>query len=260
MAKATSKFKEQTDWDADDDAAETFASATVITPDGVIEEVAAAKRVVAFDRFSPALRREPTPEEVDRIRRFVGVAAVENEAKLSLIVSGIDAIREQTGKALSAAIQIGREMNAIIAGLDQEEGARILRSAKEIFQSWGESQMSKMMGAARFYDSGRVETRLLPLSYTVLYNLSTLPPVIIDRAVKRDLIRPTISRTEIKQLKVLVEADADAVKSSAVGGFSAEVAALDKEIEAATYSLRALRQKRKRILKIEEAKGSGRRP
>jgi len=139
--------------------------------------------------------------EMELIRRTLGMSVLEDSAKISAIVDAMDAIREQTGKILRSGVQIGREMIALLDQLSADEGQRVVRSGSELFAGWTSGNLTKMIGAARLFDSGWVDKSLLPTSYTVLYQLSQLDRPLLEHAVERDLIHPELSRTQVEQLR-----------------------------------------------------------
>lgn len=139
--------------------------------------------------------------EMDLIRRTAGMSVLEDPAKFTAIVEAMDAIREQTGKILRSGVQIGREMIALLDRLSNDEGQKVVRAGSELFAGWSSGNLTKMIGAARLFDSGWVDKALLPTSYTVLYQLSQLDRPLLEHAVDRDLIHPDLSRTEVEQLR-----------------------------------------------------------
>jgi len=68
--------------------------------------------------------RPVTTQEVETIRRLLGVSVVDEDRKLSAVVASIDTVREQTGRMVDAGVHIGRVLNDVHEVLSQEGFAR----------------------------------------------------------------------------------------------------------------------------------------
>lgn len=189
--------------------------------------------------------RPVTAQEVETIRRLLGVSVVDEGRKLSAVVASIDTVREQTGRMVDAGVHIGRVLNDVHEVLSQEEFARFLRSGRELLSGWTSGNLSKMMGAARFVDSNKVSRDVLPRSYTVLYALSLLDEVQIQRAIERQFVRPSLTRGEVEQMRRIGYEE-----KASPGDFalSPEVQKLDARIESLVRDLRAARSKRAELM------------
>lgn len=189
--------------------------------------------------------RLPTTQEVETIRRLLGVSVVDVDRKLSAVVASIDTVREQTGRMVDAGVHIGRVLNDVDKVLSQEEFARLLRSGRELLSGWTSGNLSKMMGAARFVDSNKVSRDVLPRSYTVLYALSLLDDVQIQHAVERQLMRPSLTRGEVEQMRRIGYEEAAPPGGP---GLLPEVQQLDARIESLVRDLRAARARRAELM------------
>ena len=189
--------------------------------------------------------RPATTQEVEIIRRLLGVSVVDEGRKLSAVVASIDTVREQTGRMVDAGVHIGRVLNDVHEVLSQEEFARFLRSGRELLSGWTSGNLSKMMGAARFVDSNKVSRDVLPQSYTVLYALSLLDDVQIQRAIERQLVRPSLTRGEVEQMRRI---GYEEKATPGDPGLPPEVQKLDAQIESLVRKLRAMHSKRAELM------------
>lgn len=191
------------------------------------------------------------PYELDLIRRTAGVSVLEDPAKISAIVGAMDAIREQTGKILRSGVQIGREMIALLDQLSLDEGQKVVRAGSELFAGWSAGNLTKMIGAARLFDSGWVDKSLLPTSYTVLYQLSQLDRPLLEHAVDRDLIHPDLSRTEVEQLRRTITIAGDPVRTveqAQITDASPEITRIDDRLAELRKEIRTLSARRQKLI------------
>jgi len=109
-----------------------------------------------------------------------------------------------------------------------------------------------MMGAARFVDSNKVSRDVLPRSYTVLYALSLLDEVQIQRAIERQLVQPNLTRGEVEQMRRIGYEER---ASRGDFGLSPDVKKLGARIESLVRDLRTARSKRAELMaKVAEDK------
>lgn len=193
-------------------------------------------------------------ERLDLIRKAVGVAVIEDQAKLVAVVNAMDGVAEQTDKVLKASVEIGRELNAMLDELSEGEGRAALRNSVALFAGWSAGNLRKMMGAARIFDSGWVDREILPTSFTTLYELSHLDEAGMRRAVKGKLIRPTLSRNEAESIWKLVALQSDAPAGPATGNPTSratlprEIIEIDAEVDALRAEIRKLASRRSRLM------------
>lgn len=195
--------------------------------------------------------RNLAPHELDLIRRTAGMSVLEDPLKIAAIVEAMDAIREQTGKILRSGVQIGREMIALLDRLSSDEGQKVVRAGSELFAGWSPSNLTKMIGAARLFDSGWVDKSLLPTSYTVLYQLSQLDRPLLEHAVERDLIHPDLSRTEVEELRRTITISGEPVdtrQSDRPAAATPELAQIDERLAELKKEMRALTTRRQKLL------------
>jgi hypothetical protein len=196
-------------------------------------------------------RRALEAYELDVIRRTAGVSVLEDPLKISAIIDAMDAIREQTGKILRSGVQIGREMIALLNQLSLDEGQKVVRAGSELFAGWSAGNLTKMIGAARLFDSGWVDKSLLPTSYTVLYQLSQLDRPLLEHAVDRDLIHPDLSRTEVEQLRRTITIAGDSVrmvKQAQTTDASPEITRIDDRLAELRKEIRTLSARRQKLI------------
>lgn len=190
--------------------------------------------------------REAQLHEIDLIRRTAGLSVLEDPAKITAIVEAMDAIREQTGKILRSGVQIGREMIALLECLSADEGQKVVRAGSELFAGWTAGNLTKMIGAARLFDSGWIDKTLLPTSYTVLYQLSQIDRPLLEHAVERDLIHPDLSRTEVEELRRTITIVAD--RADDINDVSPELTQIDRRLAELRKELRNLRLRRSKLM------------
>jgi hypothetical protein len=193
--------------------------------------------------------RVVSAERIEVIRKAVGISVVENQDKLAAIVDAIEGVREQTAKAFKAGVQIGRELSAMLSRLTEDEGYRALRASADLFPGWSYGNLIKMIAAARLFDSGWVDHAILPVHYSVLYELSHLDEAGIRKAAERQLITPTLTRIEADKVRRLVadQVATDAPESS-VSDRPQEVTDIDAQIKELRTELRNLVAKRTRAM------------
>ena len=224
------------------------------SPPREAEETPPVRLVVGRGAMVSRVMRVISSERLDLIRKAVGVAVIEDQAKLAAVVNAMDGIAEQTDKVLKASVEIGRELNAMLDELSAEEGRSALRHSVALFAGWSAGNLRKMMGAARIFDSGWVDREILPTSFTTLYELSHLDEAGMRRAVAGKLIRPTLSRNEAESIWKLVALQSDAPAGIAPGNPTAraalprEVIEIDAEVDALRAEIRKLASRRSRLM------------
>jgi len=197
-------------------------------------------------RAVETMSRDVQPHELDLIRRTAGMSILDDPAKVAAVIEAMDAIREQTGKILRSGVQIGREMIALLERLSADEGQRIVRAGSELFAGWTAGNLTKMIGAARLFDSGWVDKSLLPTSYTVLYQLSQIDRPLLEHAVERDLIRPDLSRTDVEELRRTITIEA--APADTAQELAPELTRIDGRITELRRELRTLAARRQKLI------------
>ena len=206
----------------------------------------AVRAVQTVSRAAAGVSREIQPHELDLIRRTAGLSILDDPAKVAAVVEAMDAIREQTGKILRSGVQIGREMIALLERLSTEEGQKVVRAGSELFAGWTAGNLTKMIGAARLFDSGWVDKSLLPTSYTVLYQLSQIDRPLLEHAVERDLIRPGLSRNDVEELRRTITIEAAPAKTAPE--LAPELARIEGRIAELRRELRTLAARRRKLI------------
>ena len=236
---------------ADGDASTAFVPSS---PPHETEGALPVRLVAGRKTTVSRVMRVISSERLDLIRKAVGVAVIEDQAKLAAVVNAMDGIAEQTDKVLKASVEIGRELNAMLDELSEEEGRGALRNSVALFAGWSAGNLRKMMGAARIFDSGWVDREILPTSFTTLYELSHLDEAGMRRAVEGKLIRPTLSRNEAESIWKLVALQSDAPAGAAPGNASSraalprEVIEIDTEVDTLRAEIRKLASRRSRLM------------
>ena len=193
-------------------------------------------------------------DRVDLIRRVVGVSAVEDQNKLLAIVNAMDAVSQQTSRVLNASVIVGREIGLALGKLSQGEAGRAVRASGALFPGWSASNVVKLVAAARFFDSNVVPQSALPMTYSVLYELSRVEPDDLRVAVERNVITPTMTFRQAEAFRKLRFSGSDYTPvPEAPRPLPPEAVRLDAEIAALKARIRSLQTQRARVIAREAA-------
>jgi hypothetical protein len=112
------------------------------------------------------------------------------------------------------------------------------------FLPFHESLASKLRQIARAVEAGRIEERLLPPTYSVAYEVATLPDAALERAREEGLLGPKLRMADVRRLKVelatVSESQVEAQVRKRISdlrrrreALDAEIAALERQLQAA---------------------------
>jgi hypothetical protein len=104
-----------------------------------------------------------------------------------------------------------------------------------------ETMASKLRQIARAVEAGRIEEGLLPMHYTVAYEVAILPDQALEQARAQGLIQPTLRTADVRRLKVELLAPVNGSAHDPLRGrlerlrrrrqaLDAEIAALERKI------------------------------
>ena len=193
-------------------------------------------------------------DRIDLIRRVVGVSAVEDQNKLLAIVNAMDAVSQQTSRVLNASVIVGREIGLALGKLSPGEAGRAVRASGALFPGWSASNVVKLVAAAKFFDSNVVPQSALPVTYSVLYELSRVEPDDLRAAVERNVITPAMTFRQAEAFRKLrFSSSDDTFVAEAPRLLPAEAIRLDAEIAALKSKVRSLQTQRARVIAREAA-------
>ena len=198
--------------------------------------------------------RVVSSERIDLIRRVVGVSAVEDQDKLLAIVDAMDAVSQQTSRVLNASVIVGREIGLALGKLSPGEAGRAVRASGALFPGWSASNVVKLVAAARFFDSNVVPQSALPVTYSVLYELSRVKPDDLRAAVERNVITPAMTFRQAEAFRKLRYSGSDYTPTpEPPRPLPPEAVRLDAEITALKAKVRSLQTQRARVIAREAA-------
>jgi hypothetical protein len=96
-------------------------------------------------------------------------------------------------------VSIGRWLNAAKEALPHGEYEQMVIEQLP----FSPSIARQLRTAAEFVDSGIIPREQLPDSYATVYQIATLPKPVLEEAKQRAMIRPSVTRRELTELKRL---------------------------------------------------------
>jgi hypothetical protein len=122
-----------------------------------------------------------------------------SEATLRTVADARTRIHDQWGKAQTAALIIGKTLLDLSRKLNTEEYMAVRRGTDRLFP-FSDSVATKLRRAAELAEYLRLPLEQSP-SYTLLYEISTMPPAGQDLVKSRGLLRSDVTRAEILAVK-----------------------------------------------------------
>lgn len=182
------------------------------------------------------------------IQRIWGAGFLADPVKSEAVRRVYRVLSEETARMLKSAIVIGRQLNDLRHRISAEEFERGLREGKDVFRGWSRGNISKMMSVAEFVDQRSLAIEVVPQSYTVLYEFTTLDEEAFHHAQETRIFRPDVRRSEISDFKRRV-IDLEPVK---VGDPKAkvdpELVAIENRLRQLRVEARSLRRRRANLL------------
>ncbi|TPG40973.1 hypothetical protein EAH89_28845 [Roseomonas nepalensis] len=118
-----------------------------------------------------------------------------DEAKTATLLQTRAVVAEEWGKAQNAALKVGQALLHLSQTLSADEFRRVRRGSERLFP-FSDAMATKLRLAALTMADWRLSVDEAP-PYTVLYEISTLPPEGWDIVRERGLMRPDVRRGEI---------------------------------------------------------------
>jgi len=122
--------------------------------------------------------------------------------------SAVSEIHRLWNNAQQHFVSIGRWLNATKEALPHGEYEQMVVEQLP----FSPSIARQLRTAAEFVDSGIVPREQLPDSYATVYQIATLPKPILEEAKQKAMIRPSITRRELTELKRLHKSSSPASK------------------------------------------------
>ncbi|MGF7213591.1 hypothetical protein GGE65_008237 [Skermanella aerolata] len=113
--------------------------------------------------------------------------------------SAVSEIHRLWNNAQQHFVSIGRWLNAAKDALPHGEYEQMVVEQLP----FSPSIARQLRTAAEFVDSGIIPREQLPDSYATVYQIATLPKPILEEAKQKAMIRPSITRRELTELKRL---------------------------------------------------------
>lgn len=122
-----------------------------------------------------------------------------DDAKARLLLDARTTVIDQWGKASAAALRIGQVLLDLSEKLSEDEFRAVRRGSDRLFP-FSDSVATKLRLAAYQAQQWRIPADQSP-PYTLMYEISTLPPEGQDLALQRGLVRPDVKRAEIVAIR-----------------------------------------------------------
>jgi hypothetical protein len=135
------------------------------------------------------------------IRDVWGDDILSEPTKVNAITKAQDEIAEESSKVLHAAINMGRSLIDVRQALTPAEFQRGMRQSAKAWRGLSQSNVVKLMSVASWWDQGRLPADRAPQHYTVLYEFTTLPDDVLQRAIDIGVFRPDVTRNEVVGFK-----------------------------------------------------------
>ena len=153
-----------------------------------------------------ALVAEPDEASLSLINDvFVGTSLPSDPEKVELVLRLRGEIRHHWGTARDAFLSIGRALRFAEERLTAQEFLRLRKSAERLFP-FSDSVATQLRKIAEAVDSGRIPETSCPGSYFNAYQLAVLRADHLELAVKRNLVRPDVTRAEVLAFRAELKA------------------------------------------------------
>ena len=155
------------------------------------------------DRRSDELRKFGNPDEaaIDAVRDvFTGTDLVDDQVKLKLLLETRGEVHRNWRDIKDRFLAIGRALVRMEEGFTMFENARLKDGMERLFP-FGDGVASQLRKVARAVDSNSIPIADCPGSYSTAYQIAMLKPVELELAKKRGLVRPNVTRREIKAFR-----------------------------------------------------------
>jgi len=169
---------------------------------------------------------------------FEGMAV--SEETVAAVLNARSRVIDQFGRVQRGGLVIGQALLDLSRRLSQDEFKAVRRGTERLFP-FSDSLATKFRRAAEEAERLSLPTDALP-SYSVLYEISTLPPGGLDMVRARGLLRPDVRQAEIAALRRELKAH------KIPGGLPAP----EGEAPVGTVSLTAIQRRHSQLLSKRE--------
>lgn len=141
------------------------------------------------------------PAALEAIREvFEGTSLLEDQNKVKRLLRTRSEIQKEWGDARDSFLAIGRALLALESELTKAELSRLRHRTERLFP-FSDATATQLRQIARAVDGGRIPAEACPGSYGTAYQITLLTEAQLEVARKRGLIRPSVTRREIMQLR-----------------------------------------------------------
>jgi hypothetical protein len=137
---------------------------------------------------------------------FAGTGLADNQEKVRRIFHARNEIQKEWGDARDSFLAIGRALIELENELTKVEFSRLRQGSERLFP-FSDATATQLRQIARAVDGGRIPAEACPGSYGTAYQITLLSELQLEVARKRGLIRPSVTRREIMQLRREITSD-----------------------------------------------------
>lgn len=147
-----------------------------------------------------ALAAPPEDEDQDLVTEVLGPKIVGDPRKVGAIIRATREVRRESLKFFESSVAIGRSVNRLRGLLDRFEFSQVIRSSPKLF-GLSRSIIVQLMAVADAVDQKLIPQDIAPRSYSIYYQIATLPPASRQLAIDQQVLRPDVTRGEIIAFK-----------------------------------------------------------
>lgn len=150
---------------------------------------------------------------LERLREcFEGHDLAQNEKKIREAARLSNALQRGKAKFLDNAIEMGRAILRAEKAFSRDEWRQFVENSPYLV-GLKKSMLSKLRAVSQAVDSGKIDRKTCPNSFTTAYTIARLPDEKLAEVKRRGLLNPQMTRQElqsvIKENKQHSETDAD---------------------------------------------------
>lgn len=172
-----------------------------------------------------------TADEAATVATILGDDILDDQTALMAILKAQKEIRADAGRLLNAAIDMGRTLNDLQGTVGRTRFAQVCKHSSELFPGLSRGNVAKLMAVAEFVDKDVIHRDLLPPTYSVVYELTTVPPTTLRDAYRSGTLRPNITRAEVQNWKQSLEERSSMIVPQQERHEVIQRAALQQELE-----------------------------
>lgn len=146
------------------------------------------------------LASSATDEDRNLVDEVLGRSVTLDGEKLSAVVRTTREVRRESIRFFESSVAIGRSVNRLRSVLERGEFTRVISASPRLF-GLSRSIIIQLMAVADGVDQNIIPAEIAPRSYSVYYQLATLPPETRRLAIEQEVLRPDVTRSEIIAFK-----------------------------------------------------------